>query len=56
MLRLLYKSKPPMIKSILKNAPADLVRALCECSLNVLKGNIKLNKSQKTRLRRYKNI
>ena len=45
-----------MVKSILKNAPPDLVKALCECSLNVLKGNIKLNKTQKTRLRRYKNI
>ena len=45
-----------MAKTILKNAPPDLVRALCECSLNVLKGNIKLNATQKKRLRRYKNI
>ena len=45
-----------MVKTILKSAPPDLVRALCECSLNVLKGNIKLNATQKKRLRRYKNI
>ena len=56
LLRLLHKSKLSLVKAILKNAPSDLVRALCECSLNVLKGNIKLNASQKTRLRRYKNI
>ena len=56
LLRLLHKSKPSLVKVILKNASPDLVRALCECSLNVLKGNIKLNASQKTRLRRYKNI
>ena len=35
-----------MVKAILKNAPSDLVRALCECSLNVLKGNIKLSATQ----------
>ena len=56
LLQLLHKSKPAMAKTILKNAPPDLVRALCECSLNVLKGNIKLNATQKKRLRRYKNI
>ena len=56
LLRLLYKSKPSLVKAILKNAPPDLVRALCECSLNVLKGNIKLNATQKKRLHRYKNI
>lgn len=56
LLQLLHKSKPAMAKTILKNAPPDLVKALCECSLNVLKGNIKLNAAQKKRLRRYKNI
>ena len=56
LLRLLYKSKPSLVKAILKNAPSDLVRALCECSLNVLKGNIKLKATQKKRLHRYKNI
>ena len=56
LLRLLHKSKPALVKIILKNASPDLVRALSECCLNVLKGNIKLNAGQKTRLRRYKNI
>ena len=56
LLRLLHQSKPSLVKAILKNAPSDLVRALCECSLNVLKGNIKLSATQKKRLRRYKNI
>lgn len=55
-LRLLYKSKPAMVKAILKNMTADQVKALCECILNVLRGNVELNIKQKNRLARYKRI
>ena len=40
----------------MKEASADLIKALCECTLNILKGNIKLTTAQKKKLARYKNI
>lgn len=39
----------------MKEAYPDLIKALCECSLNILKGNVKLNRAQKKKLCRYKN-
>lgn len=53
-LRLLTKAKPAARKAILKTGDKSLVNALCECSLNVLKGNIPLTTHQKNRLRGYK--
>ena len=54
-LRLLKKLKPNTVRAVMKEAPPDLVKALCECSLNILKGNVKLSASQKKKLCRYKN-
>ena len=39
---------------LLKKIPARSVRAVCECSLNVLKGNIPLTGKQKKSLAKYK--
>ena len=55
LLRILHKSKPRVVKSVIKEAPADLLRALCKCALNVLKGNVKLTSRQLSKLKRYKN-
>ena len=55
-LRLLQKLKPSTARSVMKEASADLIKALCECTLNILKGNIKLTTAQKKKLARYKNI
>jgi hypothetical protein len=38
----------------MKTASPELVRILCECCHNVLKGNVPLSATQKRRLRRYK--
>ena len=38
---------------IIKKADKELVNTLCECSLNVLNGNIKLTPTQKKRLHRH---
>jgi hypothetical protein len=38
----------------MKEASPDLVNALCECSLNVLKGRVPLTTSQKKQLTRHK--
>ncbi len=51
MLRLLARAKPPVVKAVVKNASPHLVKTLCECCHNVLKGNV-----QKRRLRRHKAI
>ena len=55
LLRLLQKLKPNALKAVMKVAPPDLIKALSECGLNVLKGNVKLNPAQKKKLCRYKN-
>ena len=54
MLRMMCGAKPSMIKAVLKGASPDLINALTECSLNVLKGNVRLSPAQKRQLSRYK--
>lgn len=54
LLKLLSKATPVASKAILKTGDRDLINALCECSLNVLKGNVPLTCRQKKRLSRYK--
>lgn len=39
--------------SILRKADTGLIKNICECALNTLKGNIPLDKKEKQRLRRY---
>ena len=48
-------AKPASVKSIIKGADKDLVDTLCECGLNVLKGNVPLSPGQKKRLKAHKN-
>lgn len=43
-----------MQKSMIKAADGDLVRCLCECALNILKGNVRLTPPQKSKLTRHK--
>ena len=45
---------PKLTRAIIANANKDLTCALCECTHNILKGNVRLNASQKAKLRRYK--
>ena len=56
LLRLLHKLKPNVVRMVMREAPPDLVKALFECALNVLKGNIKTSPAQLKNLTRYKNI
>ena len=55
LLRLLLKSKPNARKAILQNADPDLIKSICECSYNVLEGNVPLNNKEKNKLKKYKN-
>jgi len=41
-------------KDLLKRLPTSCVKAICECILNVLKGNVPLTKHQKRGLQKHK--
>lgn len=53
-LKMLSQCSIKQRKALLKNASSDLLKSICECSLNVLKGNVRLNARQKGRLTRHK--
>ena len=53
--QLLQKAPPKIQKHILKKASRELLKCLCDCCLNLLKCNLKINASQKTKLKPYKN-
>lgn len=42
-------------KNLLKRLPSSGIKAICECILNVLKGNVLLSKQQKKCLSKHKN-
>lgn len=46
--------KPHVKKALL--SCTNLQDVICSCALNILKGNIPLNATQKTRLKKYKKI
>ena len=54
MLSVMSKANPKVNKVLIQNANKDLVYCLCECALNVLKGNVTLNRGQKRKLTRHK--
>lgn len=41
--------------AILKNADSKLIKYICECALNVLKGVVALKDCQKKKLKKFKN-
>ena len=53
-LHTLAAAKPAMCKAMIKNAEPNLIKCLCECALNILKGNVPLTGGQKQRLKRHK--
>ena len=54
LLKVLVDASPKLKKAIIKHAPADLVIAISEIALNLLKGVIELTPQQKRRLSSYK--
>ena len=54
LLKVLAECSPKLRKSILTNASVDLLQSLCECCLNILNGNVRLNSHQKRKLVRHK--
>ena len=55
LLQVIAKSKPKVRNAIIEHGPADLIRAISEIVLNVLRGVVRLTAAQKKRLVRYKN-
>jgi hypothetical protein len=56
MLRTISKARPDLRKKLLELADEGLIRSICECADNTLKGHVKLNSVQKKRLLRHKRI
>ena len=54
LLKVLVDASPKLKKAIIKHAPTELVTAISEIVLNLIKGVIKLTAHQKKRLSRYK--
>ena len=53
-LQVIVKSKPKLRKLLIDNVPANVITAICECSLNLLKCVIPVTPRQKRRLAHYK--
>lgn len=53
-LKVLAKCNAKQRKALILNINPNLLKCLCECSLNVLKGNVKLTSNQKKQLSRHK--
>ena len=53
-LQALVKGAPKQRRAIIGAANKELLGCLCECTLNVLNGNIPLKSSDKKKLQKYK--
>ena len=54
-LRVLQKSSPKVRKALMKkHCSPEFIKCICECSKNVLVGNVALSPEHKRRLKRYK--
>ena len=53
-LQMLIKTKNTKLrKAILEHADPELIRALCECAHNILRGNVQMTPQEKERLLKY---
>ena len=54
-LQMLIKTKNAKLrKAILEHADPELIRALCECAHNILRGNVQMTPREMERLRKYR--
>ena len=54
LLQYLATGKPRIVNAIVKEADPQVMKAICECAHNVLKGNVPLSKSQFSKLKRHR--
>jgi hypothetical protein len=53
-LQLLKDAKPKLRKAIIANCTPELVKCICECVVNVLKGNLTLSSFAKRKIQKHK--
>ena len=53
-LKVLASANPKLKKAIIEGADSQLIKCLCDCANNILKGNVSMPNCQKTKLRRHK--
>jgi len=53
-LQVLKTADPKLRKAILANCKSELVKTLSECSLNLLRGNVKLTPCEERKLRKHR--
>jgi hypothetical protein len=53
-LQLLKDAKPKLRKAIIANCTPELLKCICECVVNVLKGNLTLSSCAKRKLQKHK--
>ena len=54
LLKYLEKGKPGIVRAIIKESDPTLLRVICCCAHNAIKGNVPLNKKQYRKLSRFK--
>ena len=54
-LQFLSRAKPSVVKAVIQNCEKDLLDAICECSLNILKGTVSLKPHEYKRLVKHRN-
>src|SRR5260221_5342422 len=53
-LRLLHDASPKIRKSLIVGCRPQMLSCICECAVNILKGNVPLTSGQKKKLCRHK--
>lgn len=53
LLNYMAKGKPSIVKALVKDADAEVIKAICECAHNTIRGNVKLNPAQYKKLKRH---
>ncbi len=54
LLKVLHQGSPQLRKALIGKASADTIRCLCDCSHNILNGNVALTAKQRRVLAKYK--
>lgn len=55
-LHVLCKCNKKMLKAIIDSSDKELISCICECVLNCINGNVKVNDDDLRKLKRYKKI
>lgn len=53
-LELIHRCPKKLKKELISRLPKECIKTICECTLNLLKGNVPLTKQQKKNLQKYK--